>query len=543
MTMEFNLADLWERVADTVPEREALVCGDRRLTFAELDERATRLAHALAERGVGAGDHVALYLYNGSEYLEGMFAAFKLRAVPVNVNYRYVEEELRYLLDNADAKAVIAHREFVPKLAAIRAELPRLGAYLLVDDGTGEDLEPLAGVDYEDALAAASAERDFGPRSADDLYVLYTGGTTGLPKGVLWRHEDIFFGALGAVIGSPIATPDEIADRALAGTTRCLPACPFMHGTAHWMALSTLFTGGTVIVDDHHHMDPVHIWQLTAREQVNFLVIVGDAMGRPLAEALDRLDPAVDVSHALLLLSGGAILSPPVKRDLATKLPNAMVVDGIGSSEAGGQGTMPATADGEVPSQPRFAMTPDNTVLDDDLRPADPGVVGKLARKGHIPIGYYKDPEKTAATFPTIDGVRWSIPGDHARIEPDGTITVLGRGSVSINTGGEKVYPEEVEGALKGHDDVFDAVVVGVPDERWGERVVAVVAPRPGRHPDLDALDAHARTLIAGYKVPRALVEVDEIVRSPSGKPDYRWAKMVAMRELGLTTPETFPAP
>jgi acyl-CoA synthetase (AMP-forming)/AMP-acid ligase II len=545
--VEFNLADLWERVADTVPEREALVCGDRRLSFAQVDERATRLAHALADRGVGAGDHVALYLYNGTEYIEGMFAAFKLRAVPVNVNYRYVEEELRYLLDNADAKGVVFHREFAPKLAAIRADLPQLGAYLSVDDASAADLEPLEPVgvvEYEGALAAASTARDFGPRSADDLYVLYTGGTTGMPKGVLWRHEDIFFGALGGGgLGSPIATPEEIADRAHLGTTRCLPACPFMHGTAHWMGLSALFTGGAIIIDDHHRMDPTHIWELTAREQVNFLVIVGDAMGRPLAEALDGLDPSVDLSHSLILLSGGAILSPSVKRELAAELPNAIVIDGIGSSETGGQGQMPATKDGEIPSQPRFAMTEGTTVLDDDLRPAEPGVVGKLARRGFIPIGYYKDPEKTAATFPEVDGVRWSVPGDHARIEPDGTITVLGRGSVSINTGGEKVYPEEVEGTLKGHGDVFDAVVVGVPDERWGERVVAVVQPRAGKHPDLDALEAHARTLIAGYKVPRAVVEVDEIVRSPSGKPDYRWAKMTAMRELGLTQPETFPAP
>jgi acyl-CoA synthetase (AMP-forming)/AMP-acid ligase II len=342
-----------------------------------------------------------------------------------------------------------------------------------------------------------------------------------MPKGVVWRHEDVFFGALSSTFGT-ITTPDEIAVRAEAGNTRCLPACPFMHGTAHWLACSTLFSGGTVIVDDQRRMDPEHIWRLVADENVNFLVIVGDAMGRPLAEALDGLPDSVDLSAPRILLSGGAILSPSVKRELAQKLPNAIVIDGIGSSEAGGQGQMVATADGDIPTQPRF------------LEPAGVGEVGKLARRGHIPLGYYKDPEKSAATFPEVDGVRWSIPGDHARIEEDGTITVLGRGSVSINSGGEKVYPEEVEGALKSHDDVFDAVVVGVPDERWGERVVAVVQPREGRHVTIDAIDAHARTHIAGYKVPREVVEVEAITRSPSGKPDYRWAKQAAMRKLGI---------
>jgi 3-oxocholest-4-en-26-oate---CoA ligase len=529
----YNLADLWEKVVDTVPDKEAMVCGDRRLTVAEADARMNRLAHALAARGVGPGDHIALYLYNGTEYLEAMFAAYKLRAVPVNVNYRYVEEELRYLLDNSDAKAVIFHREFTPKLAAIRDDLPQLGAYVAVDDGSGADLAPVAGVDYEAALAEESAERDFEERSPDDLYILYTGGTTGMPKGVLWRHEDIYFGAIPE-LGTPITSPHEIAERAKAGMTRLLPACPFMHGTAHWFALSTLFNGGTVVIDERRKMDAAHIWELVAREGVNFLVIVGDAMGRPLVEAIDELDPSIDLSRPMIILSGGAILSPSVKRELATKLPDSMIIDGIGSSEAGSQGRMVASKDGEIPSQPRFVMNDQNTVLTDDLKPAAVGEVGKLARRGRTPLGYYKDPEKSAATFPVVDGVRWSIPGDHARIEEDGTITVLGRGSVCINTGGEKVYPEEIEGALKSHDDVFDVVVVGVPDARWGERVVAVVQPREGRHVTIDALSTHARTHVAGYKAPRDVVEVAAITRSPSGKPDYRWAKQTAMRKLGI---------
>jgi 3-oxocholest-4-en-26-oate---CoA ligase len=291
-------------------------------------------------------------------------------------------------------------------------------------------------------------------------------------------------------------------------------------------------------------MDPVHIWELVSREHVNFLVIVGDAMGRPLVEAIDRLDPTVDLSGLVLLLSGGAILSPAVKHELAQKLSHTAVIDGFGSSEAGGQGQMVASADADGPSQPRFRVGPDTTVLTTDFRPAEVGVVGKLARRGYIPIGYYKDTTKSAQTFPVVDGVRWSVPGDDARIETDGTITVLGRGSVSINTGGEKVYPEEVEGALKSQDAVFDAVVVGVPDERWGERVVAVVQLREGAaEPTLADLDAHARHHIAGYKAPRDVVFVDHILRSPSGKPDYRWAKDTAMRRLHIDQPTTIPAP
>ncbi len=530
--MECNLADLWEAVVDAVPDREALVCGSRRLTYQEADERANRLAHHLVANGIGKGDHVAIYLYNGTEYVEAMLAAYKLRAAPLNVNYRYVEDELRYLLADSDAEAIVFNREFAPKLAAIRADLPLLKTFVAVDDRSGADLASVDAVEYEGALEAAPAGRDFGPRSADDPYILYTGGTTGMPKGVLWRHEDIFFGALNS-LGPNVSSADEVVAGARTGSTHTLPACPFMHGTAHWVALATLLNGGTVVIDEKRRMEPLHIWELVARERVSFLVIVGDAMGRPLVEAIDDLDASFDLSGLAILLSGGAILSPSVKRAFAVKLPGTVVLDGFGSSEAGGQGQMVTGKDGDAPSQPRFVVNDETTVLTDDLQPAPPGVVGKLARRGHVPLGYYKDPEKSAATFPVIDGTRWSIPGDHARIEDDGTITVLGRGSVSINSGGEKVYPEEVEGALKGHDGVFDAVVVGVRDERWGERVVALVQPRDTDNPPtFDDLDAHARRHISGYKAPRDVVFVDEIVRSPSGKPDYRWAKTVATERL-----------
>jgi 3-oxocholest-4-en-26-oate---CoA ligase len=533
--MEYNLADLWERVVDTVPDREALVCGELRLTYAEADDRIDRLAHFLTGLGVGPGDHVALYLQNGVEYLEGMLAAFKIRAVPVNVNYRYVEEELRYLFNDADAKAVIFHREFAPKLNAIRELVPQLTGFIAVDDDSAEAVGALGATMYDDVLATSPGGRDFGPRSADDLYVLYTGGTTGMPKGVMWRQEDIFFGAFGGgdFAGRGIDSPEAIADNAAAGSTRCLPACPFMHGTAHWMAFTTLYSGGAVVISPDRRFDPERLWELVARERVNFLVIVGDAFARPLVDAFDALAGRVDLSGLVVVLSGGAILSPTVKTDLAERLPGSMIIDGYGSSEAGGQGQSVTVAGAEPSDAPRFRVNEQTTVLTSDFTPAPVGVVGKLARRGHIPLGYYKDPDKTAATFPVANGVRWSVPGDDARIEEDGSITLLGRGSVSINTGGEKVYPEEVESALKADPDIMDAIVVGVPDPRWGERVVALIEPRAGHDVDPDEVDRSVRTHVAGYKAPRHILVVDAIVRSPSGKPDYRWGKKTAIERLG----------
>ncbi len=533
--MHFNLADLWERVADTIPDHLAVVDGDRRITFAQLDARADKLAHVFLQRGLGAGDHVAAYLYNSVEYLETMLAAFKIRAVPINVNYRYVEDELRYLFGDSDARAVVFHAEFAPKLRAIHDALPLLETFIAVADGhdTTGDLRALDADDYDTALDAVAGARDYDERSGDDLYILYTGGTTGMPKGVMWRHEDVFFGAMGGGGGggAAIKEPEEIAGRCLAPRVRCLPACPFIHGTAHWMAFSTLFLGGTVVISPDHTLVPVRLWELVAREQVNFLVIVGDAFARPLLDALDD-DLGLDLSCCRVVLSGGAILSPTLKHDLVDRLPGVVVVDGYGASETGGQGQSVTVAGGDVAPAPRFRLDDKTRVLGDDLRPLPPGIVGMLARRGNIPLGYYKDPKKTAITFPMVDGERWSVPGDHAVEEDDGTITLLGRGSVSINTGGEKVYPEEVEAALKSHAGVFDAVVVGVPDPRFGERVVAVVQARPGAAPSLADLQEHLDGHLARYKMPRGVVRVDEIRRSPSGKPDYRWARNAAVDGL-----------
>lgn len=520
MTSPFNLADLFEAVAAAVPGREAVVCGPRRLTYAELDGRANRLAHALLDRGVVPGDWIGLDLTNGTEYLEAMLASFKIRAVPANLNYRYTAPELTDVLRDAAAVAVLHDMAFADVVADAAAAAPTVRVTLA------------RGGEYEEALAGAPATAPaISGRSGDDLYVLYTGGTTGPPKGVEWRHEDIFFAALGggARDGRPAASVAEVATRAAAATPRrTLPASPFMHGTGHWMAFSTLFAGGTVIVGDDAGLDAEALLDLVEREGVGYLVIVGDAFARPLVDTL-QASPTRDVSTLAVILSGGAILSPAVKTALASLLPTTMVVDGFGASETGGQGQMVAAPGADGP--PRFRVNDETAVLDDDLRPMAPGsgAVGRLARRGRIPLGYHGDPEKTAATFPTVDGVRWAVPGDLATVEEDGTIVVFGRGSVSINTGGEKVHPEEVEAVLKAHPAVFDAVVVGVPDERWGERVAAVVQLREGQpRPGDDDLALHCRHRLAGYKIPRSVVVVDTVARQPSGKPDYPWAKATA---------------
>jgi acyl-CoA synthetase (AMP-forming)/AMP-acid ligase II len=422
-------------------------------------------------------------------------------------------------------------------VAGVRDRLPRLETLLVVDDGTPSPVPGSIGARaYEDALADGSAEREFSARSADDLYILYTGGTTGKPKGVMWRAEDIFFGALGGgggLSGDPITTPDAIG-RGIGGVLRCHPACPLMHGTGQWAAFATLYAGGAIVLSPTRQFDAADTWGLVARERVAVLVIVGDAFARPLVDAFDALDPSTDVSSLVVMLSGGAVLSPAVRRAWIERLPGVLTIDGFGASETGSQGQSLTCADGS--GAPCFRFNDDTTVLDADLRPAPVGTVGMLARRGHVPLGYYKDPARTARTFPVIDGVRWSVPGDHARVEADGSVSVLGRGSVSINTGGEKVYPEEVESVLKSHPAVFDSVVVGVRDERWGERIVAVVQMRRGQSATLEDLCRHARCHVASYKVPRALVTVDAIERSPSGKPDYRWAKGVAEEHLGLAT-------
>src|SRR4051795_5586912 len=527
----FNLADLFEVVVDAAPDRLALVAGETRRTYAELDERANRLAHHLIARGIEPGDWVGIYSWNRVEWVEAMIACYKARAVPINVNYRYVEAELAYLFDNADLTGLVHGREFVPRIAAVLEDTPKLKVFVSIEDGTDEDLATIGAVEYEAALANASAERVPGPRSPDDLYMLYTGGTTGMPKGVMWRQEDFFHSTIGALMagGGTFESPEAVIEGAKnGGTIVGFPIAPLMHGAAQWVMLMLLLQGNTLVLSDQKKMDPHEVWSTVVRENVLTISLVGDAMARPLIEVLEEPGVSYDLSRLFVIGSGGAILSPAVKAKIAELLPHVAIVDSLGASETGYQGTV-AGADPE--GKPRFMMGPHTVVLDDDGVPLAPGsgVVGRLARKGYMPLGYYKDEAKTASTFIVINDERWVIPGDMARVEEDGSITLLGRGSVSINSGGEKIFPEEVELALKSHPGVFDVVVVGVPDERWGERVAAVVKPRGDATPTAEDLAAHARETIAGYKVPKEVHLVDEIVRSPSGKADYRWAKAQAL--------------
>jgi acyl-CoA synthetase (AMP-forming)/AMP-acid ligase II/acyl-coenzyme A thioesterase PaaI-like protein len=516
----YNLADLFESVADVVPDKEAIVAGAERLTYARLEERANRLANWLRARGVGAGAHVGLYLYNGHEFMEALLAIFKLRAVPININYRYVEGELRYLCQNADLVGLIYQPELKSRVDAIAGELPKLALQLQV------------GQEYEAALAASSPARDFPQRSGEDHYIVYTGGTTGMPRGVVWRHDDVFFAGLqgGNPGGDPVTSPAQIQENARTGdTAMCyLPAAPFIHGAAQWAALIALNCGGKVVLAPGPRFDAARVCKLIGEEQVSVLLLVGDAMARPLAEAL-AANPGLDTSSLVAIASAGAILSRSVAEELQAALPNTMMLNNFGATETGHQGR--ATDEG---ARPRFFMSETSAVLDENLKPVAPGsgIVGKLARRGHLPLGYYNDPQKTAATFIVVDGERWVIPGDMAMVEEDGTITVLGRGAVCINSGGEKIFPEEVEEALKAHPDILDAVVVGVPDPKWMERVTALIQARPGADPaqlTLAAIDAHLRPRIAGYKVPREAYLVAEMQRHPSGKPDYRWAKAEAI--------------
>ena len=521
--MAFNIADLFERAVDLLPERVALVVGDEHLAYAELDALGNRFAHHLADAGVGIGEHVGIYAYNGVPWITAMLGAFKRRAVPINVNYRYVEDELLYLLDNADCAALVYDPEFDARLDAVRPRLPKLRHTLRL------------GADYDAALAAASPHRDFVPRSPDDHYVLYTGGTTGMPKGVVWRHEDVFM-ALGqgidSLTGHKVSADDELARKgaAAAGPVVLLVAPPLMHGAAQWGSLGQMFQGNTIVLAVK--FDPDEIWRTVERERVNSILITGDAMGRPLIEALEAAGDRYDVSSLLAVSSSAAVFSPAVKDRFFERFPNLIITDSIGSSEGGFNGLAHIGRGGTaMKGGPTVTPGRDVVVFDEELRPVAPGsgVVGRVGRGGNIPLGYYNDEEKTRATFVVAaDGQRYAVAGDFAMVEADGTITLLGRGSVCINSGGEKIFPEEVESALKAHPDVFDAIVVGVPDERWGQRVAAVVEPRAGRTPTLEELDTHCRARIAGYKVPRQLHLVEHIERSPSGKPDYPWAQKVA---------------
>jgi acyl-CoA synthetase (AMP-forming)/AMP-acid ligase II len=540
--MEFNLADLFEAAVDAFPDREYLVAEGRRLTYAQLEDRANRLAHHLAAQGVRKGEHVGIYALNSTEWVTAAWAVFKLRAVWVNINYRYVHDELRYLFTNADLVALIHQRQFSPRVAALLPELPALRHVIVIDDDSQEPDPCPDAVGFEEALAASSPERDFAPRSGDDIYILYTGGTTGMPKGVVWRHEDVFYalgGGIDAMTGTRMERPEQMVEKGLAaaGPLTFLPVAPLMHGATQWGVMGQSFTGNRVVLVAK--FDPREVWSLIEREKVNMVMITGDAMGKPLIETLDEPGAAYDTSSLIGFTSTAALFSPAVKDEFFRHFPNLIMTDAIGSSESGNNGitrVLPgATA---MKGGPTVTAVGESVVFDEALNLVKPGsgVIGKIARSGNIPIGYYNDPKKTAEVFINVDGKRFVMPGDFATIEADGSVTLLGRGSICINSGGEKIFPEEVEAVVRNHPDIMDAIVVGAPDERFGQRVAAIVEPRPGHTaPSLEEVQEHCRGHVAGYKVPRQLHVVETIERSPSGKPDYRWANTIVTTEPGAT--------
>jgi len=531
--LEFQLADLYECLCDTGPEADVVVAGSRRLTRSQLDERANRLAHHLESQGIGPGDHVGIYAFNRLEWVEALLACWKIRAAAVNVNYRYVSDELRHLWGNSDMVALVHERGFSERVAALASEFPALRSHLVLEDGTQTPVGP--GHLYEEALAAQSGSRGFGPRSGDDRYLVYTGGTTGMPKGVVWRHEDLFRNIVCALLGE-IDSPEQIATRSDDPFgMRTLTLSPLMHGGGQWPLLITVFSGGVGLFPVSRRFDPEEVLSIIERERVTTLSIIGDAMGRPLAEA--RLRSGRNTSSLAAISTGGAICTAPVRDLLRRAFGDVFITGGLGSSEIGHAARETRRFDAQT--GPRFLLGRTVSVLDDDLEPIRAGSagIGRLARSGHIPLGYYRDEEKTAEAFVTdARGTRWVLPGDYARVESDGTITLLGRGSQCINSGGEKIFPAEVEAVICGHPAVRYAAVVGVPDPLWQERVVALVEPlQEGHAPGLEEIQSHCRAHLAGYKVPRALV-IARIEHTPSGKIDRVWA--VALAEGTLARAE-----
>lgn len=536
--MEFNLAQVFAAVAAANPDRDCIVFGGQRFSFAQTDERACRLAQALHAWGLGAHrersklaahesgqSHLALYMTNCNEFLEGMLGAYKARVAPFNVNYRYAAAELVYLLGNARADAVMYHARFGPTLAEALTRLPSM-SLIHVDDESG--IDPLPGaVRYEELRASMPAEPLDIALSPDDLYMLYTGGTTGLPKAVLWRQHDIYINAMGGRIfgsGQMVESLDEVVERSRPGGPGSMTVAPLMHGAAQWAAFITLLNGRTFVMPaTTDHFDPAAAWGLASREGVMSLSFVGDAFGRPL---LDELKCGrYDLSALMILMTGGAALSAPVKQRFLDLLPHVTILDAGGSSETGPQ--MSQTSSRVQPATGRFAPNQGAVVVSEDMtRILWPGAdeIGWLAQQGLIPLGYLGDPDKTARTFPVIEGIRHAVPGDRARWHADGHIELLGRDSVTINSGGEKIFAEEVEAAVAHHPAVYDVVVVGRPSARWGTEVVALVQLADGAHTAADEIVAEAARHIARYKLPKEIFFCS-VQRSPSGKADYPWAK------------------
>ncbi len=527
MKMDVNLADICAAIAEALPERCALVCDGDRLSYPELMSRSNQVAQHLIGAGLAPDETVGLYMLNSVAYIESLLGCMVARTIPVNINYRYTGNELSFLLRSARLAALVVDAEHAPLAAAVASSCPSLRHVLIVGDDGGGSVSFPAGVtvlSYAEAVGAAPGARPDNGRSGDDKLIIYTGGTTGLPKGVLWRHEDFFFAALagGNHYGEPRQSIEDIVTAAAqVPSAGYLITAPMMHGAGTYTLFSAFMLGSKVVIS--RRFDAAETLRLAGSEQAMALAVVGDAMARPLADELAAHRDQYDLSALFVLGSGGALLSPAVRAQLQGLLPSLYITDRFGASETGTDGELARREDG----QPRLVHSGNVQVLDEQLRPVPPGETGRIAKSGHVPLGYYGDEPATRATFPVIDGVRFALLGDLARVEDDGSIVVLGRGSTCINTGGEKVFPEEVEQVLKAHPAVLDALVAGLADERFGQRVAAVVELRPHEDAAADALRDHCREALAGYKVPARIVFVPAIVRSPSGKADYRWAASV----------------
>jgi len=543
--MEFNAADIFEGVVDRVPDREAIVHGSTRLTYKELDARSNKAANALKKLGIKKGSHIGIYAFNCVEWLEIMLGAYKLCAIPININYRYVEEELKYLIENADMEAIFYHKQFSKKLQNIKGQLPLLKSFICINDHSDNENVIEESFDFESLIINEDESRLKVQRSGDDQYILYTGGTTGMPKGVVWRMEDVLMtlgGGIDAVTGEKYKTPEEFADKCYQDQTIALALAPFMHGGAQWQSFNAFFSGWKLIINDQISFDADYIWEVVAKEKVMNLTIMGDAMGRPLCDALPKaIEKGLDLSSLFVLSSTASVFSATIKDTILEFLPNLFLIDAVGSSETGATGVNIHTKDGKLKDSgggPKFTKPDFSEILNLDTKdiipPSDTQTIGYLARKGHVPLAYYKDEEKSKKTFIEVNGERYSIPGDMAKYEADGQMTLLGRGSVSINSGGEKIFPEEVEMALKAHPNIFDCLVVGVKDDRWGQKVVAVIQRRKDIEMSLEEIKEVASKYIASYKMPKAIVFSELIERAPSGKPNYQWAQKYANSELRI---------
>ena len=539
MAMQF--ANVWERVSDTVGDNIALINGDNELSWSQLDVKAAKIATILEEYGLKSDSKVGIYLHNSNEYLEAQYGVFKIEGVPINVNYRYKENELIYLLDNADAEAVFFQGCYSERIKAIKDQLPKIKVYIQIDDGT----EPLmeGAIDYESSISSSKEQKRF-DRTEENIYMLYTGGTTGMPKGVMYKHGGFIPSMLKTAFAMGFEVPEDISDlekivknaKENDSLSVSLPACPLMHGTGMWLgAFLPMFSGGTVVTISDLGLNPKKVWEEVVKNKVNSLVIVGDAFAKPLLDELKEAKSSsneYDISSLRAMISSGVMWSSEIKDGLL-ELHDMTLFDAMGSSE-GGMGS--AVSNREMPAKTaKFALNPGVIVLSDDGKKVEPGSeeMGKIGTSGLVPEGYFKDEKKSAETFKEINGVRYSFPGDYATINEDGTINLLGRGSNCINTAGEKVYPEEVEEAVKKHPNVYDCLVVGLKDEKFGQRVVALASLETAGSLEEGELIDFTREQLSGYKLPKQVLFVDEVMRAPNGKANYKWAKEEAENKLG----------